>query len=383
MRLAIAPAIAAESISRGELAADAFTGEVARYGTDFHGLAAAECAGLDALDPLDDWLGAPKLAVPDIWSDELPEPPSLWCLRDALVFGGRITRRAHGYHYDGQLTVTATGGVIPGSYGVMDGNRTLAGDLLTASDHGWVLKCPPEPRRLFGTYVLLGNVHRHFGHVMLEGLTRAWALEYLHPSLDVTYLVYEPEIPQFARQLLALAGVPPERTVHASPCDRVERLIVPDVGMRSHRWITTAQDRVWQRIAAHASHDTPWLSVFLSRGGQGARRCRNEHEVENRFRDAGWLIVRPEKLSVREQIRLAGTSRRLAGLVGSQMYLACFQRRGGDNRVIAPRNFFLRDDVLIAAVREHRLRVAFGSMADYRERERPWSADLDAVKSLL
>jgi hypothetical protein len=375
-----------EVLDPGQLTLESFRGAITCYRTAASALAAKPIPDVEAAvgeGGIQDWLGANRLGIPDFWTDEPAQAPAIWCLQDALVFGGWITRREPGRHYDGQLTLTAAAELIPGSYGVMDGNRTLPGDLLSRVAGGWVLEPPAIPRRLAGTYVLVGNVHRHFGHTILEGLTRLWGLDYLAPELDVGYLVYEPAMPAFAAELLELAGVPPERVVHASAFDVVERLIVPDVGMRTHRWITTAQNQAWQRLAAAPAEGGEGRQVFLSRRAISTRRCLNEEEVEAVFTASGWEVVQPESLSVRQQLELITSCRRVAGFVGSQMYLACFQPAGGKNIVIAPRNFFLRDDALIAAARQHRLRVVFGSLADFRGAERSWSVDVERVRAVL
>jgi capsular polysaccharide biosynthesis protein len=88
-------------------------------------------------------------------------------------------------------------------------------------------------------------------------------------------------------------------------------------------------------------------------------------------------------LKIREQIALAGRARRIAGCSGSQMYLSAFQPDGGDNILIAPRNFLLRDDLLIGSLRSHRTAVVLGSAVDFDTEARSWEADLDAVQAML
>jgi capsular polysaccharide biosynthesis protein len=350
--------------------------------------APAPCEVVQALCAADqDWREANPVSVPELWPDEPPEVPGIWCLERAHVFGGRIRDRGHGFHYEGQLLMTVNGGLLPCSRGVMDGNHTLAGDLLAHDGTTWTVVNPPDSaRQLAGTYVLIGNVHHHFGHSILEGLSRAWAVPYLSAELRraASFLVYEPEIREFSRRLLERAGIPPGRIVHASPWDVVERLVVPDCAMRTHRWITSAQADVWRTVAMPPK-SPPTRRVFLSRAGVKHRQVVNHSQVEDLFRQSGWEVVSPELLSIDDQVRLASQARSLAGCVGSQMYLSCFQPPGGANIVIAPRNFFLRDDVLISASVGHALRVGFGDMVDFAQpREtRTWCADLDVVKDLL
>ncbi|MEQ4204239.1 glycosyltransferase family 61 protein [Actinopolymorpha sp. B9G3] len=375
-------------IGRGGLSADHFQGEAVRYRVD--GIREVPSpVPSDVVRVLDDGpidrCGAHRLSVPDLWEDEAPRLPSLWCLEDAHVFGGSIRELAWGRHQSGQLLLTSSGGILPCSRGVLDGHWTLSADLLCAEGSGWIVNAPPSSRCLDGTYVLLGSVHTHFGHSILEGLTRAWVLPYLSAELraSVRFLTYEPRIDAYAREFLVRAGVPSEHIVHASAWDVVERLIVPGVAMRSHRWITSAQSEVWSRVALNSG--TPERRVFLSRSGVKNRPVSNEQQLEQAFRCAGWEVVRPDRLAIEEQLKLAAGARSLAGCVGSQMYLACFQPPGGSNIVLAPRNFFLRDDTLIASALGHDLRIVFGGTIDFRlpKAERVWSIDAEPVEELL
>ncbi|BCW71814.1 glycosyltransferase 61 family protein [Arthrobacter sp. NicSoilB8] len=352
-------------------------------------------------EPLGDPQGAHDQMMPDCWLQKA-EPviiPSLWMLERAHVFGGRITARSiesceagapvEG-HNGGQLLLTADGAMIPASYGVLDGNNSIATDYLTLTPAGLQLKQAPDSRELKGSYYFLGNVHRHFGHNLVEGVSRAWALDLMNDALrsEINFLVFEPDLADHSVALLELAGVPKERITHASAHDVVEHLIVPDMAMRTHRWITRLQEKVWRTMAANSQPATPYRKVYLSRSAHGQRPLTNEADVEAYFQTAGYEIVQPEKLPVHEQVRLAAESVSLAGCVGSQMYLAAFQLPGAHNLVVGPRNFYLKDDVLIHQTTGARLEVVLGSPIDLTasKYDRAWGvsvADVDKAMSAV
>lgn len=334
-----------------------------------------------------DLQGMAGIGSPRHWrdEDEISCLPDVWCLEGAHVFGGMISGRDAHYHWDGQLVVPADGSIIPASFGVIDGNMTLARGLVDGLPGTPVVRMPEgEPRVLEGVYVLLGNFHRHWGHAVLEGLTRLWVKRFLREGLPVKWLVYDQVLRPFAWSLLHLAGISRDDVVIASEHDVVERLIVPDAGMRSHRWITTAQTMSWD-LVKRVGQD-PRRKIFLSRSAVELRRCADEAWVEDLFRESGWEIVRPEEYPVREQVIMAGEAKRLAGFVGSQMYLAAFQPDGGDNLVIAPENFFLRDDLLISGARKHHLEVVLGTGVSAADPVRSWGLPDQAkqrIESLL
>lgn len=304
-----------------------------------------------------------------------PEPPGLTVLSNARMFPGAIIARTAETHRGGQLLLTDDGGLIPASWCRMDGRFTLPEDV--DRDAG--------ARPLAGHHYFLGSVHAHFGHAVLEGLSRVWAFAEFsvrHPGGMA--LVYEPALPDFGWDLLARAGVPRDRVLTLSEPVCVERLHVPGPAQRTHRWLTPQMTEVWQAVGASVDDDgSATARTWLSRRGTSHRSLTNAAEIEAVFVAAGFDIVRPEILSLADQLRVARRSSVLAGCVGSQMYLAAFQRRGGHALVMAPSNFLYADDALIAGALDRRVSVAFGSPIGYHDPASTWSIEVEAAHALI
>jgi capsular polysaccharide biosynthesis protein len=296
-------------------------------------------------------------------------------LPSARVYPGNVQTRDKTSHTGGQLVLDADFGLTAASWCMMDGRRTLPTDV--------DIHAPAET--LAGDHYFLGSVHPHFGHSLLEGLARTWAwgdFAAAHP--DGRAIIHEPWTPDFAMALLRLAGVDTDRLLRPEGPILVERLHAPSISAFSHRWIMPEQVRTWRRIgdAVHAG-PAGGRRVYLSRRGIAFRPLESEVEVEAVFSRAGFEIVRPETLPIEEQIRMARKSDVLAGCSGSQMYLAVFQPPGATTLILAPDNFFLPDDALIAEAMDHRLAVAFGGSSAYRMPQGPWSIDPKAAEALI
>ncbi|MGE0713959.1 MAG: glycosyltransferase 61 family protein [Alphaproteobacteria bacterium] len=331
-------------------------------------------------------------SIPDTWvgRDMHCPPLGVEVLSGALVFGGTIRKHGDGVHIGGQTIVTAAGALAPASFGIMDGVRTLPADLMTpatppAAGHRYIGFRSVE--ELAGAYYLVGNVHRHFGHMLLEGLSRLWALdEIARREKDLRFLVFEPTLALHAATLLERAGVPRDAIVHAPPAARVERLYAPDAAIATHSWLSPVLRPVWDRIAARpAAGRPPTGRYYLSRRSTANRPLENEEEIEAIFAAHGYTVVEPERLGIEEQLALAAGAASLAGCVGSQLYLAMFQPQGGRNVVLAPRNFYLRDDFLIAQTLGHRISLAFGSELDHEQPKnlRAWRCDPAAASAAV
>lgn len=327
--------------------------------------------------------------LPKYWLDEQCEVPSLGIvkLHDAMVFGGRISKRQADWHWNGQLTLTSSGDLVRGSYGIMDGGTTLPRDLLAHVDGKLQFIAERTLLEANGPTMLLGSVHSHFGHFLLEGLSRVWgAYELAHFSPDMKFQVYEPELPAFAYEILGMAGVPREQIVRSPSAVRISELYIPDTSSRTHTWLSPLHKRVWDKIGncvlPRSNHD----KVFLSRAGTPDRPLLNTEAVEDLFRSEGFLVVRPETLSISEQISLVRSAKVLAGCVGSQMYLSAFRPAGSKTFVVAPSNFYLKDDAMIADLMDHELTVFFGTALDTSSKtksEHFWSIDEEALKQAV
>ncbi|MGD9921741.1 MAG: rhamnan synthesis F family protein, partial [Pseudorhodoplanes sp.] len=309
-------------------------------------------------------------------------------LNNAIVFGGLIHTTRPGEHDNGQLFLTERAGLIESARGVWNGERTLPPDLLHAAGQDqWHLQRTAVTSYVQGDCFLLGNIQPHFGHTLLEGLSRLWPL-LLDPRFAKTmrFLVYEPELRDFQKELLSLAGVPMDRIVHV-PSDGmfVERLWVPDPAFRPHRWSSDLQRKTWEAIASAVPSAKPSRRIYLSRRRIGERPLLNEEQIEAVFAKHGYEIVFPELLGMAEQIRLAKEAAHLAGPVGSQLYLGAFQSPGSHKLVLAPVNYFARDDLLLAEDRRCQCAVIFGTPIDnFADRSgRTWQLDTATLEQAL
>ena len=326
--------------------------------------------------------------LPSKWSaQEWNATVGLSKLSNAVCFGGVIQRTRHSFHDYGQLVLTRSHRLLEASYGVWNGEKLLPSDLLTpAGENYFTLERYPN-EKLLGEYMLLGSIQPHFGHTVLEGLGRLWPLfQGLEFPSHLKFLVYEPSLRDFQFTFLEHAGIAKER-VQSIPSKGavVEKLWVPDSSIRSHRWISKLQGKCWKAISDSVFMGIPTKKTYLSRTNISERPLENEHEVIDLFSKAGFEIVSPEKLSVDQQIQLAAESHTIAGPVGSQLYLGSFQKPGGKKIVIAPSNFYAKDDQMISSVIGGTCKVIFGSKIDnFADRsERRWTTDLDVLRSEL
>lgn len=237
---------------------------------------------------------------------------------------------------------------------------------------------PKAPRRgqadqLSGTWLYGGHFTEHFGHFISECVPTLWP-----EGLDVDGLVFhryltpDPVVEDWHREILGYVGYGdlPIHIVTTRPA-KVDRLWVPTRPVTVNAWAHPTAVDVWQRIVAAAGGPAPdvgrvWFSraEFNQRRREAGKRVRstsaNDTRLDDLFAGAGFRVVAPETLPVRDQIRTAAGATVLAGQAGTALHLAVFAERNsycievGDART--PDISFAHQQVINAA-RGHR--VAF------------------------
>ncbi len=201
--------------------------------------------------------------------------------------------------------------------------------------------------RLSGTWLYGGHWIGHFGHFFTETMTTLWPDRSRLPEPPrglVFHKYFGPHlgIAAWQQELLALttyADLPLE-VVTAKP-RRVDRLLLPSRSVVVNGWAHAGARDVWQHMAAVAGPPDPGqrgARVFLSRrafnaargaAGRPVRTSPGRDEALDRvFTDLGFLVVTPEELPVRDQVRLVAGASVVAGSAGTALHLSAFAPAG-------------------------------------------------------
>jgi hypothetical protein len=186
---------------------------------------------------------------PEAWWTTPLQSPALYAalLHDALCFGGLPDG---GRHRSVHLLLARDRLIVPDSYFVRSTIRSLPEDLIehiAASGPRHGAEIPTRP----GLHYFAGAAWSHFGHFVLEGLSRLWLLERLPDSVqaELRFVFYNDRpLPPWQLECLAALGVAPERIVYLTEPQRFERMIVPSLAYNLHRWAAPAQGAAWERI---------------------------------------------------------------------------------------------------------------------------------------
>ena len=256
-------------------------------------------------------------AMPD--PDRLPEPATE-VLRDAIVAPMPA---------DGDLAC----GVFRADGSFCESSRTLySANRFTAT--------PARPHATFklpGRHLYAGIGRHHFGHFLLEGLPRLWALQ---DTAGIESLLIVPMRgidfeAVFRRRLGALVGlVSRGLPVHlVEDPVQVEELVLPSQGLGHRKWIT-GTDRfrgfIRTRLAeAIAAEGPEKLYVSRSQLKHAAQKVDQEDRIERLMARSGFTIFHPQNHTIAEQCARYMAARVIVGTDGSAFHLAPFVMRPG------------------------------------------------------
>lgn len=198
------------------------------------------------------------------------------------------------------LPVRATPkGPLPYSFGAHGPD----GHPVAALAHRWCAMRAPEPpaRRLGGSFLYAGPAMMHFGHFLIEGLGRLWALRQRadlpiawHP---MPFPFAHDHWPGWMERLVALVGLAGRKHLMVREPMLIEELMVPDLGYAISEALHPDQAAALAVVPDCGAE--PGLRIWLSRAGlpDPYERAEGEREVEARLVAEGWRVAQPESLS--------------------------------------------------------------------------------------
>lgn len=186
-----------------------------------------------------------------------------------------------------------------------------------------------------GTAIYAGPFLEHFGHFLLEGLARIWAVM-RHPELPVVWSAAAeaaddtalapgetPGLAGWRAALLDLLGVRNQMIFATRPM-RFERLLVPEAGYRIQHFCHPEHAAA---LGVVEHRPEPGRRLWLSRSRLTQLQNLSIPAVEARLEELGWTVIAPETLSVPEQMAHLARAERVAGEMGSQLHPVLFLKQ--------------------------------------------------------
>ena len=171
--------------------------------------------------------------------------------------------------------------------------------------------------------IYAGPLIRHYGHFLLEGLSRLWFAKE-RPDIPIVWACPETsgrqhvtDYTSWQAELLEILNIS-NPAIFASVPLRFKELIIPDAGFVIYSDFHPTQEAF---LGACKRMVRPGLKLWLSRSALGDKATNlMEPTIERRLAEAGWTIIHPEQLSISEQLAFLSAAERIAGDEGSAFH---------------------------------------------------------------
>lgn len=188
-----------------------------------------------------------------------------------------------------------------------------------------------------GTAVYGGILFNHFGHFLLESLSRLWFFKQ-NPTTPIIWVKSEDfsEFESFHLDLFAILNITNPFIIVTEPV-QVHTLLLPDeavilpdmIHSEFYKTMGVIKSPLKQKnnLFTHLikykkpkSQHIHQTNVWLSRSKFHSGLILNEHLLENILKEYGWIILHPEIESVQKTLDTLVNADRIAGISGSAFH---------------------------------------------------------------
>jgi hypothetical protein len=170
-----------------------------------------------------------------------------------------------------------------------------------------------------------GVILPHYGHFLLESLSRYWALKNASECLPIVWHRRGgPDLSPWQSEIFNLLRIDTGRFIYVDTLVELANVYVPEPAFMIRRF---ADPRFFSSLCIAQPKDVvAGKKVWLSRSqvGEGRGRIANEEEVEAKLLEAGWRIFHPQTFSVVEQIEMLRDAVLIAGFISSAFHTMLF-----------------------------------------------------------
>lgn len=253
-------------------------------------------------------------------------------VRKGVVLPVRL-RRMHTWSGKVLLDGVFEGGVARSNYTFVAGSLRNSKQRETNYSCCGAYRPKTKPIQREETVVFGGVLYGHYGHTLLEGLSRMWwYAQNQDTSLKFVFVGMPGEDLSIAKELLRLAGLEQGRYEIIDEPTRFSEVLVPQEALHSlEGWASESWfdffDLLRQRCEERSTVQT-YDSVYFTRTQLPAQDGVGEEYFEDYYRAQGYEVIAPEQFSLEDQIKLYASAKRVACTLGTLSHAMLFARPG-------------------------------------------------------
>lgn len=180
--------------------------------------------------------------------------------------------------------------------------------------------------------IYMGRFWKHWGHFIMDQVSRLWYAMESEPSLKIVYDGKE-EISGVYLEFMRLAGIDANRFIRVDVPTCFRNVIIPECSYKPGIFVHEKYKMIFHTVSKQAMSEFEILDkykdckIYFTRTGLNLRVPIEvgEKDIEKLFLDNGYKIISPEKYSLTEQIvmyRQAGEIACVSGTIPHNMMFA-------------------------------------------------------------
>lgn len=187
------------------------------------------------------------------------------------------------------------------------------------------VKYKKPKHKLYGHYVFGGYLFNHYGHAIIETLSRIWSMQHTpYPFIYTTTNKFVQGFSQLHYDLFKLINLP--QPLYIDQPTEIENVTIPSMGVIIDNFIASEQINALSKFDANVytmKHKT-WVSRSLYKKGIASDKHTQDiifqKQIEEKLSNHGWIIFHPHEHSLNTQLQTISESYFIAGFESSAFH---------------------------------------------------------------
>ncbi len=170
----------------------------------------------------------------------------------------------------------------------------------------------------FNTICWGGYIFSHYGHFLMESLTRFYALR--ETNIKILYFTADDLVPSFVLEIFKILNIENRIVfININSLLKIDKLYIAKASYRIADYYT--QD-FFDSLQVYDKTNSKYLQkkIWLSRSSLKKHYILGEKKLEEKLKKKSWIIVHPELLCVEEQLSIFTSAYHISGFIGSAFH---------------------------------------------------------------
>lgn len=221
-----------------------------------------------------------------------------------------------------------------------------------------------------------GKISKHFGHFLTEGLSRFW---FRKENAEVLCAIEEDA--EFLKTIFNEINFNSKNIFSPKKAIKISKITLPSASFRLGREafkihskiLNGVAKNILEKIEIKPSPKALYLSRTKLTKENSLRKIINEVELEKALIEKDFVIAYPEKLSIREQIKLVNEHQKIVGVVGSALHLSLFcLNKDAEFFYIADKDFIDRNFLLVDGIKDYKSSFISNLLRENKPNKETW-----------